>query len=72
MTFGQRDRELRHAKEWSLRDLAQKVDVGFTYLSRVEKERLNLVTTHRLFNPPPCRRIGSRRGRVTDLGQASS
>lgn len=41
MTFGQRVRELRHAKEWSLRDLAEKVDVGFTYLSRVENERLN-------------------------------
>ena len=41
MTFGQRVRELRHAKEWSLRDLAAKVDVGFTYLSRVENERLN-------------------------------
>jgi transcriptional regulator with XRE-family HTH domain len=41
MTFGQRVRELRHAKEWSLRDLAAKVDIGFTYLSRVENERLN-------------------------------
>ncbi len=41
MTFGQRVRELRHAKEWSLRDLAARVDVGFTYLSRVENERLN-------------------------------
>lgn len=41
MTFGQKVRELRHAKEWSLRDLAAKVDVGFTYLSRVENERLN-------------------------------
>jgi transcriptional regulator with XRE-family HTH domain len=41
MTFGQRVRELRHAKGWSLRDLAEKVDVGFTYLSRVENERLN-------------------------------
>lgn len=41
MTFGKRIRELRHAKEWSLRDLAAKVDVGFTYLSRVENERLN-------------------------------
>jgi transcriptional regulator with XRE-family HTH domain len=34
-------RQLRHAKGWSLRDLAEKVDVGFTYLSRVENERLN-------------------------------
>jgi len=41
MTFGERVRQLRHAKEWSLRDLAAKVDVGFTYLSRVENERLN-------------------------------
>lgn len=41
MTFGTRVRQLRHAKGWSLRDLAEKVDVGFTYLSRVENERLN-------------------------------
>jgi transcriptional regulator with XRE-family HTH domain len=40
-TFGERVRELRHAKDWSLRDLAEKVGVGFTYLSRVENERLN-------------------------------
>jgi HTH-type transcriptional regulator, competence development regulator len=41
MTFGKRVRQLRHAKEWSLRDLASRVDVGFTYLSRIENERLN-------------------------------
>jgi len=41
MTFGERVRQHRHAKEWSLRDLAAKVGVGFTYLSRVENERLN-------------------------------
>lgn len=41
MTFGERVRELRHAKGWSLRDLAAKVDVGFTYLSRVETGRMN-------------------------------
>ena len=41
MTFGERVRELRQAKDWSLRDLAAKVDFGFTYLSRVENERLN-------------------------------
>lgn len=41
MKFGQRIRELRHDKGWSLRDLAAKVDVGFTYLSRVETGRLN-------------------------------
>lgn len=41
MTFGERVRELRHAKGWSLRVLAEKVDVGFTYLSRIENGRLN-------------------------------
>ncbi|HWB07955.1 MAG TPA: helix-turn-helix transcriptional regulator [Gemmataceae bacterium] len=41
MAFGNRVRELRHAKGWSLRDLASKVGVGFTYLSRVETGRLN-------------------------------
>ena len=41
MTFGERVRELRNAKGWSLRDLAEQVGVGFTYLSRVENGRLN-------------------------------
>src|ERR1039457_3358999 len=41
MMFGKRVRQLRLAKGWRLRDLAGKVDVGFTYLSRVENERLN-------------------------------
>ena len=41
MTFGERVRELRHAKGLTLRDLAEQVDVGFTYLSRVENRRLN-------------------------------
>jgi transcriptional regulator with XRE-family HTH domain len=41
MTFGDRVRELRQGKGWTLRDLAAKVGVGFTYLSRVENERLN-------------------------------
>jgi transcriptional regulator with XRE-family HTH domain len=41
MKFGQRVRELRHDKGWSLRELATKVGVGFTYLSRVETGRLN-------------------------------
>ena len=40
MTFGMRVRELRHAKGWSLRELAEKVEVGFTYLSRVENGRM--------------------------------
>lgn len=41
MTFGDRVRELRQKKGWTLRDLGEKVGVGFTYLSRVENERLN-------------------------------
>lgn len=41
MKFGERVRALRKAKGWSLRDLAEKVEVGFTYLSRVETKRLN-------------------------------
>lgn len=41
MTFGERVRRLRKAHGWSLRDLASRVGVGFTYLSRVENGRLN-------------------------------
>jgi transcriptional regulator with XRE-family HTH domain len=41
MRFGERVRSLRKSKGWSLRTLAEKVGVGFTYLSRVENERLN-------------------------------
>jgi transcriptional regulator with XRE-family HTH domain len=40
MTFGERVRELRKGKELSLRALAAKVGVGFTYLSRVETGRM--------------------------------
>ncbi|MBM4072200.1 MAG: helix-turn-helix transcriptional regulator [Planctomycetes bacterium] len=40
MRFGERLRELRKAKGFTLRDLAGKVGVGFTYLSRAENERL--------------------------------
>lgn len=41
MKFGEKVRSLRKAKGWGLRALADQVDVGFTYLSRVENERLN-------------------------------
>ena len=40
-TFGQQIRELRQAKDWTLRQLAPKVGVGFTYLSKVETGRLD-------------------------------
>jgi len=41
MNFGDRVRELRQQKGWRLLDLAERVGVGSTYLSRVENERLN-------------------------------
>jgi len=40
-TFGHKIRELRQAKGWTLRQLAPKVGVGFTYLSKVETGRLD-------------------------------
>src|ERR1700683_3809256 len=39
--FGQKVRELRQGKGLSLRELAPKVGVGFTYLSKVENGRLD-------------------------------
>ena len=39
MRFGNRLRQLRKAKGLTLRELAKKVGVGFTYLSRAENER---------------------------------
>ena len=41
MTFGKRVRQLRRAKGWTLRDLAPKVKVGFTYLSKIENGKLD-------------------------------
>jgi transcriptional regulator with XRE-family HTH domain len=41
MTFGQRLRELRKAKNFSQRTLAEKVGINFTYLSKVESEKLD-------------------------------
>lgn len=41
MRFGERVRALRKAKGWRLRDLAERVNVGHTHLSRVENEHLN-------------------------------
>jgi len=40
MPFGNRVRELRLAKNLTLRDLAAKVGVGFTYLSKIENHKL--------------------------------
>ena len=41
MAFGERIRELRLAKGWTLRDLAPRVGVGFTYISKVENGKLD-------------------------------
>lgn len=41
MTFGERVRQLRKTKGWSLRDVAPLVGVGFTYLSKVENGKLD-------------------------------
>jgi len=36
MTFGERIRELRKAKNLTLRDVANRVKVNFTYISKIE------------------------------------
>src|SRR5438105_11096724 len=41
MTFGSRLRELRQAKNLTLRDVAKKVKVTFTYLSKIENQKLS-------------------------------
>jgi transcriptional regulator with XRE-family HTH domain len=41
MIFGARIRELRQAKNLTLRDLAKKVKVTFTYLSKIENQKLS-------------------------------
>ena len=41
MTFGERLRELRKGKKLSQRALADKVGINFTYLSKVESEKLD-------------------------------
>jgi len=42
MAFGKRIRQLRQAKQLTLRDLAAKVGVGFTYLSKIENHKLEV------------------------------
>jgi transcriptional regulator with XRE-family HTH domain len=41
MTFGTRIRELRQGKSLTLRDLARIVQVTFTYLSKIENQKLS-------------------------------
>jgi transcriptional regulator with XRE-family HTH domain len=41
MTFGTQIRELRQAKNLTLRDVAKKVKVTFTYVSKIENQKLS-------------------------------
>jgi transcriptional regulator with XRE-family HTH domain len=41
MIFGERIRELRKAKNLTLRDVAKKVKVNFTYISKIENHKLD-------------------------------
>ena len=41
MIFGERVRELRKAKNLTLRDVGAKVDINFTYLSKIENGKLD-------------------------------
>jgi HTH-type transcriptional regulator, competence development regulator len=41
MTFGTRIRDLRQTRNLTLRDVAKKVQVTFTYLSKIENQKLS-------------------------------
>lgn len=41
MTFGQRIKELRHQRGLTQRQLAEKTGVDFTYLSKIENDRMD-------------------------------
>src|SRR5438094_8744369 len=41
MKFGPRIRDLRRAKKWGQRALAEAVGVSFTYISKIENHRLD-------------------------------
>ncbi len=41
MTFGERIRELRKTKSLTLRDVAKRVKVNFTYVSKIENHKLD-------------------------------
>lgn len=47
MTFGEKIRELRKRKDLSQRDLAGRVDIDFTYLSKIENGKV----------PPPSDKV---------------
>lgn len=41
MTFGERVRQLRKSRNLTLRDLGAKVRVNFTYISKIENQKLS-------------------------------
>lgn len=41
MQFGARVRELREQREWTQKELADRLDVSVSYISKVENERLH-------------------------------
>lgn len=41
MQFGRRVRELREQRGWTQKDLADRLDVSVSYISKVENERLH-------------------------------
>jgi transcriptional regulator with XRE-family HTH domain len=41
MQFGEKVRELRVAKNLTLRELAKKLEVNFTYVSKIENQKLS-------------------------------
>lgn len=47
MTFGERIRNLRLQKDMAQRDLAELIDIDFTYLSKIENDRV----------PPPSEEV---------------
>jgi transcriptional regulator with XRE-family HTH domain len=64
-TFGQALRELRRSKEISQRELADKVGVDFSYISKVENDRLpppaadTIVKICRVLGVPPDELLAS-------------
>ena len=61
MTFGERVRQLRLAKGWTLRDLAPAVGVGFTYISKIENGKLDLTAVEGLADLVMAETEGQRR-----------
>lgn len=41
MSFGERVRSLRESRQWTQRELARRLDVSMSYISKVENERLH-------------------------------